>query len=126
MTEQAEVIVVGAGVAGLLAAWRLAKAGVKVLVLEAGSRGERHEALAAFHRALVKTPESPYPPAPHAPQPSVLHPDRYYIQGGPQSFKSTYLRRVGGTTWHWLGTALGSDPMTSGCGPSMASGSTGR
>lgn len=77
MTEHTDVIVVGAGVAGLLAAWRLAKAGVKVLVLEAGSRGERHEALAAFHRALVKTPESPYPPAPHAPQPSVLHPDRY-------------------------------------------------
>jgi choline dehydrogenase-like flavoprotein len=110
MMEQADVIVVGAGVAGLLAAWRLAKAGVKVLVLEAGPRGERREALAAFHRVLAKTPESPYPPAPHAPQPSVLHLDRYYIQEGPQLFKSTYLRRVGGTTWHWLGTALRLQP----------------
>ncbi|MFM8829323.1 MAG: GMC family oxidoreductase, partial [Actinomycetota bacterium] len=30
----------------------------------------------------------------------------YYVQDGHEEFKSTYERRVGGTTWHWLGTAL--------------------
>jgi glucose dehydrogenase len=30
----------------------------------------------------------------------------YYVQEGPVLFKSTYERRVGGTTWHWLGTTL--------------------
>lgn len=28
------------------------------------------------------------------------------MQQGPELFQSTYERRVGGTTWHWLGTAL--------------------
>src|SRR6185436_3149798 len=32
--------------------------------------------------------------------------DAYYVQVGPQKFSSTYLRQVGGTTWHWLGTCL--------------------
>jgi choline dehydrogenase-like flavoprotein len=28
------------------------------------------------------------------------------VQDGPDLFKSTYLRVVGGTTWHWLGTTI--------------------
>lgn len=101
-----DVVIVGAGVAGLLTAWRLAAAGVRVLVLEAGPRVNRAAAVATYRQAAAKTPESPYPDVPYAPRPTVAALDDYYVQVGPVPFKSTYERRVGGTTWHWLGTAL--------------------
>lgn len=104
--QDAEVVIVGAGVAGLLAAWSLAKAGVKVLVLESGPRVVRSEAVRAYREAVAKVPEAPYPDVPHAPRPTVIALDEYYVQDGETFFKSTYERRVGGTTWHWLGTVL--------------------
>jgi choline dehydrogenase-like flavoprotein len=102
----AHVVIVGSGVAGMLAAYRLAQAGVRVVVLEAGPPVVRSEALANYRNAVAKTPESPYPDTAYAPRPSVLDPQGYYVQEGPDLFKSTYARRVGGTTWHWLGTSL--------------------
>jgi glucose dehydrogenase len=102
----ADVVIVGAGVAGSLVAWRLASSGARVLVLESGPRVDRGQALLTFRSAIAKTPESPYPDVPHAPRPSVLDLEGYYVQDGPQLFKSNYERRVGGTTWHWLGTTL--------------------
>ena len=56
--------------------------------------------------AVAKTPESPYPAEPYAPQPSVIALDEYYVFTGPSEFKSNYIRRVGGTTLHWLGTSM--------------------
>jgi len=102
----ADVVVVGAGVSGALAAWRLASVGVKVLVLESGPRVDRAEAVMTFQKAPAKTPESAYTEVPYAPRPTVLGADGYLVQTGPVKFKSTYERRVGGTTWHWLGTCL--------------------
>ena len=32
--------------------------------------------------------------------------DFWYRQQGPDKFASTYIKVVGGTTWHWLGTCL--------------------
>lgn len=104
--HEADVIIVGAGVAGLLVAWKLAQAGIKVLVLEAGPPVNRSEALATYRSAVVKTPESPYPDVPYAPRPAIADLEGYYVQVGPTLFKSNYERRVGGTTWHWLGTTL--------------------
>jgi choline dehydrogenase-like flavoprotein len=86
--------------------WVLARAGATVLILEAGPRVDRAQAVETYRRAVAKTPESPYPDVPYAPRPTVLDLKGYYVQDGPDLFKSTYERRVGGTTWHWLGTAM--------------------
>ena len=105
--HSADVVIVGAGVAGLLVAYRLAQAGAKVLVLESGPRVNRAEAVETYRLSATKVPEAPYPDVPHAPRPTVIAlEDGYYVQEGPDIFGSTYERRVGGTTWHWLGTSL--------------------
>ncbi len=103
---RAQVVVVGAGVAGMLVAYRLAQAGARVVVLEAGPPITRAEALTNYRNAVVRVPEAPYPDTPYAPRPTVADLEGYYVQEGPVFFKSTYVRRVGGTTWHWLGTSL--------------------
>ena len=102
----ADVAIVGAGIAGAMIATRLAAAGVKVVVIEAGPRVQRGDAVTQFMHAAVKVPESAYPNTAYAPHPRSDNLDSYYVQTGPQKFSSTYLRQVGGTTWHWLGTCL--------------------
>jgi len=102
----ADVIVVGAGISGALVADRLAAAGVSVLILEAGPRIDRAQAVTRFFDALVKVPECAYPNTAYAPHPRSDDLDFYYVQSGPDKFSSTYVRQVGGTTWHWLGTCL--------------------
>ena len=103
-----DVVVVGSGVAGALVAFQLAKAGVKVTILEAGPPVDRDQAVEVFRAATAKVPESPYPNTAWAPHPTVLEigvpGTGYFIQDGPDPFGSTYERIVGGTTWHWLGT----------------------
>ena len=106
MQRSADVVIVGSGVCGALVAARLAARGVKVLILEAGSRVSRPAALAQYHAALIKVPECAYPNLPYAPHSTSDRPDSYYVHGGPDKFEATYLRQVGGTTWHWLGTSL--------------------
>lgn len=126
-TEQAEVVIVGAGLAGSIIAYQLAMAGVDVLVLESGPEipVNRTQYLERFYTNTLKTPESPYPPltsldtprdpalqnAPRATiadlilgwkDPSIS----YLVQRGPLPFTSTYERVGGGTTWHWVGTCL--------------------
>ena len=106
MDHTADVVIVGSGVAGALVAARLAGSGISVLILEAGPRVSRDQAFDQFTRALVKVPTSPYPNAPYAPHPVEGLEDTYYVQNGPDVFGAAYLRQVGGTTWHWLGTTL--------------------
>ncbi len=101
-----DVAIVGAGIAGAIMAFRLANKGHRVVLLEAGHKGEeRHEMVTRFAEANAKIPSSPYNDGvsyTKAPAPTVIN-DSYYDQQGPDKFKSTYLRRTGGSTWHWLG-----------------------
>ena len=102
----ADVLIVGSGIAGALLAARLAAKGVNVIIMEAGASVDRAQAVQTFAKALVKVPESAYPPVPQAVHPLTHQPTGWYQQSGPDLFKSTYLKVVGGTTWHWLGTCL--------------------
>jgi choline dehydrogenase-like flavoprotein len=76
-----------------------------VTVVEAGPHVDRSAALKRFKQSAVRVPEAPYEAGPHAESPATVQ-DTYIRQDGPDLFRSTYLRVVGGTTWHWLGTAL--------------------
>jgi choline dehydrogenase-like flavoprotein len=102
-----DVVVVGSGIAGALVATGLARHGVKVVMIEAGPRVNRGNALLQQQGSLNRTiPEAAYPRVDYAPSPATLDPKNYLVQEGPELFASTYERQVGGTTWHWLGTAL--------------------
>ncbi len=102
-----DVAIVGTGIAGALIGWRLAVAGAKVIMLEAGSSVDRAQSVArALGSADPTVPDAPYEQLPWAPSPAVLDPGNYLVQTGPYPFVSNYERKVGGTTWHWLGTAL--------------------
>jgi len=105
-TLTADVIIVGSGVAGALLAAKLAESGVKVAILEAGATVDRAEAVETYWKAAIKVPECPYPPVPEAMHPLSNDRDFWYRQSGPEKFASTYIKVVGGTTWHWLGTCL--------------------
>ena len=113
---QYDVVIVGSGVAGALVGWKLAQAGRGVLILEAGEQGPpRAELVESYAAATNKSLGSPYvasePVKVPGPEqyggtqkpPPVSVRDDYYDQVGTDKYLSTYERRVGGTTWHWLG-----------------------
>lgn len=93
-----DVVIVGSGVAGALIGARLAAAGSRVLILEAGPVTDRAASVRRYHSGVYAY-ESPE----WAPQPTASNPDYYYVQAGEVKFSSDYERCVGGTTWHWLG-----------------------
>jgi len=98
-TTDADVVIIGSGVLGGLAAYELAKAGKSVLILEAGPRIERWKIVEEWRNSTNKSSKgSPYPNPPHAPNPFG---GNYLVQKGPVAYGTTYLRVVGGTTWHW-------------------------
>lgn len=106
MTDSAETVVVGSGVAGGLVACRLAAAGGSVLILEAGPWLKRAEIVENFRNSAAKSDfMSPYPPAPHALHPTYAPPNGYLIEKGEHPYGAQYIRAVGGTTWHWAAAA---------------------
>lgn len=106
MTDIQADVVVGSGVAGAILAAKLAESGLKVAIVEAGRKVDRAEATQRYWDALIKVPECPYPPTPQAEHPISSDLDYWYRQAGPDKFRSTYVKVVGSTTWHWLGTCL--------------------
>jgi len=109
-TEQsADVVVVGSGVCGAMVAHEAIKAGLSVIILEAGPRGERGDysqrfmSLPASNRARGDM-QSPFPQSPYAPFPMFGNDDYLILKGRDAgAFRQGYLRVVGGTTWHWSG-----------------------
>jgi len=101
-----KIVVVGAGVAGALVAWRLASAGNEVIILEAGPPVDRLQAVEKFRSEIQRLPHSPYPESELAPSPRLNDWESHFRQQGPELFTGIYQRLLGGTTWHWLGTAL--------------------
>ncbi len=109
-----DVVVVGAGVAGALTAKYLTRAGLRVLLLEAGPATAQSLAgyeghLRHFYEASSKGPESAWPANSHAPQPDTAdlrYANGYFVQNGPHLYGSSYSRLQGGSTLHWLGVSL--------------------
>jgi choline dehydrogenase-like flavoprotein len=103
----ADVVVIGSGIVGSLAAQRLAQQGASVLMLEAGPRFE-HETIVANFRNSPRKDDfmSPYPFSPWAPHPLYKPADNgYMVQAGPYPYPAEYIRMAGGTTWHWAAQA---------------------
>ena len=116
-----DVIIIGSGVAGALIADYLCdekkrnqkgenSRQPRVLMLEAGELGPaRADLVSAYIKSPTKSLTTPYANKmvnEHAPSPDQAA--DYYDQPDPPAkidsqFVSTYQRRVGGTTWHWLG-----------------------
>ncbi|GAD27538.1 sorbitol dehydrogenase large subunit [Gluconobacter thailandicus F149-1 = NBRC 100600] len=105
----ADVVIVGSGVAGASIANELARAGLSVIVLEAGPRIDRQHILENFRTTENKGAyQLPYPPVPWAMHPPDQgSPNGYLHTTGPDgaAYQQGYLRVVGGTTWHWAGCA---------------------
>jgi choline dehydrogenase-like flavoprotein len=94
----AEVCIVGAGAAGGIMAFELARRGVSVLVLESGPRHDFRQRGEYVRRYIQH--ENPW----QTPLPNL---DRYTISGiTPFTLEGRRARGVGGSTLHWEGYAL--------------------
>jgi choline dehydrogenase-like flavoprotein len=104
----ADVVIVGSGVVGAMMADQLAAKGHSVLILEAGPRIERGQAVEnwrnmPFENRVGSDYQGLYPQSPLAPAPLYFPKNNYVGLSGPSGsgYQQGYLRVVGGTTWHW-------------------------
>ena len=97
----ADVVVIGAGIAGGLVAHRLAGAGMKVLMLEAGPDVTRADLHVKFLERRSYTPVALDPRSDYAPTTHPDHPDAYLINVGSARYTTHMTKAVGGNTWHW-------------------------
>lgn len=103
---ETDVLIIGSGVAGALTGWKLARNGVKVVILEAGPRIDRAEIVKGFTDTHKLDLSGGYPNETWAPRPDwSTETDPYIDQIGPDITRIEYLKVVGGTTWHWAGVA---------------------
>jgi choline dehydrogenase-like flavoprotein len=113
-----DVVIIGSGISGAILAKRLLEQDQKrkVLILEAGDGdlNDRTRETSNYFSNLNKFPESPFDENVNAPSATI----KDLIGGGPSyldhvdqegkttRFGSTYVRKTGGTMWHWMGTCL--------------------
>ena len=109
----ADVVIAGTGIVGCLIAEQMLDAGLSVLMLEAGPDIDRGRIIENYRNMPPSTkfllPDGPFPPAPWALHPTAYtgDPDKdYVVTTGPdaKAYQQTYVRYVGGSTWHWAGT----------------------
>ncbi len=103
-----DVVIVGAGFAGAMIASKTAAAGLRTLIIEAGPPvAPRQTWIDNFYSGQWPFPGSLQAPQQNDPDQNWKDPNRnYWVQTGRFGFDSTYDRRAGGTTLHWLGTAM--------------------
>lgn len=104
-----DVVVVGAGIAGVLLARRLADHGRRVLIVEAAvadnlSLQGFQSYVQRFQAADRKHANAPFPVNRNAPSPTDL--GDHFVENGPMPLGGSYTRVLGGTTLHWEGKAL--------------------
>lgn len=100
---ESDVVIVGSGLAGSLAACRLAAHGLSVTILEAGPRIERDAVARGFRNASAVDLTSGFPNTTHAPRRGPGAEGDHIRFTGPARTRPEYLRVVGGTTWSWAG-----------------------
>jgi choline dehydrogenase-like flavoprotein len=98
-----DFVIIGSGVAGALIARELAQSDASVCILEAGGRIDRNEAVQRYRQALVRDLAAPYPRWSWAPIPHGENAAPYFGNNSSPQYKPSYLKQVGGTTWHWTG-----------------------
>lgn len=100
----ADVVVIGAGAAGALAAYDLSSRGHRVLMIDAGPRIDRVAAVNNFRASPTKGSNSAFPENAWAPVPDDQNVANYYVQTQIDhpwdQLVGLYLKAVGGTTWH--------------------------
>lgn len=95
----ADVIVIGSGALGSIAATHLARKGKSVTILEAGENIPRWKIVENFRNSSKKgNYNSPYPNEPWA---HHSYDEQYIENTGSFDFRPGMLKLVGGTTWHW-------------------------
>ncbi|WEE04067.1 GMC family oxidoreductase [Serratia marcescens] len=114
---EADVVIVGSGIVGGLMADALVSQGYSVLVLEAGPRIERAQAVENWrnmplHNRAGSDFQGLYPQSEYATAPLYFPENDYIKLTGPNGsgFKQGYLRVVGGTTWHWAASCWRNHP----------------
>ena len=114
-----DVVIVGAGISGAMCARQLSNKGYNVLILDAGKPfGDRQESIERYYVGDYPFPGNHASPAPDYPNPGDCKDPKpwkqpkhgYWTQSGDYAFGSTYDRFKGGSTNHWLATALRNFP----------------
>lgn len=103
MEADYDFAVIGSGVGGALTARELARAGLRVCLIEAGGQIDRAEAVQRYRSALVRDLAAPYPRWPWATIPDGANAAAYFGAKSAADYRPSYLKQVGGTTWHWTG-----------------------